>query len=219
MKYTFVSLIMLVTGGLYAQTWLGIVAGGTRTNALVQLGHDTSPRYGLMAGVSVEHQPFRKWSLGADVGYMQRGYGYDATVVVAVAPDVSPVFASRKFRSHRSAVVATVKGTLLAGEQQRVYVSFGLVPSFLAGAVQVIPAYQSGSQVVPQQSIESMEGLRRWNCAALIEVGARVPFSSSYVGRLGVSFQQSFTSETERGAEKILHNGFILSAAVIRKLA
>lgn len=211
MKTILIIILTLTTIEVAAQNhFIGIRGGANWTNVTTSnifLGQ-TDYRPGVSGGITYEYFLKKRFSIGADVIYNQRGFTDDFEI-----PTGEKITSEYNY-DYLSVPVKIGFTDLNEGNKLFTFAKVGLIPSLLIDAKTTIPTFATDGKITGTETFDVTNRVSKFDLAGLVEIGGGYKMADRLWLTTSFIYQRSFTSITnpEYFADaKIRHNGMSLN--------
>ncbi len=147
-------------------------------------------RTGFSGGLTYEYLLNKRFNLGVDFLYCQKGFTSD---MIFTDETNNPTGEKATFVYNYNYLSFPVKGGFLIGEKISGFVNFGIVPSFLINASHISPAI---GNIIDEDIINVTSDVKKLDFGGLVEIGGNYKIKDRYLIYTSVAYQQSFTTIT-----------------------
>lgn len=213
MKNLFLFIFAITTLKAAAQNHvIGVKAGAnwsdiTSNNFFSQ----TDYRAGVTAGLTYEYILTRRFSVGADLIYDQRGFTHDITVFGSLG---IPFPEKGTIKYNYNYLSLPLKAGLNIGNKLYGFMNIGVVPSLLVKARATMPIFNANGERTGSETFDATSIARKFDFAGLAEIGAGYKIGSRIRLYASFAYQRSFTTITNSEyfpGSKIKHYGMALA--------
>lgn len=188
--------------------FMGFKGGINWTNVYSSnFGDDHGNRIGFNCGLTYEYQLNKRFNLGIDFLYFQKGFTGD----ILFTDDLgNPTGEKASIEFNYDYLSLPIKGGFVMGDKFSGFVNLGVVPSILIDAKIIKPAIE-GSREEP---IDATEMATKFDLAGIVEIGANYKILPDFLLSTAIGYQQSFTSITNDdyfSKAEVRHYGIIMS--------
>ncbi|MEI9917658.1 MAG: outer membrane beta-barrel protein [Bacteroidota bacterium] len=205
-------LLTVVGTTAFGQDYFGLRVGTNTVDITKSDADHKMTRF--IGGVTAEHFVGDNFSIGADLLYNQRG----GNSVVTASDLNSTQRITSKLRYDYLSI--PLKASAYFTEKKLLFVSIGLMPSFVVHATVTSPTYTLGGTTYPGSTRKANE-LQSFDLSAQIEAGLNFPINEKYSFFLLGSFQRGFTKVYKGNAffdGKVYNYGIVSTVGVKMKL-
>lgn len=193
MKVVLAAFIALIAIPVFAQNhFVGIQGGVGWTDVIADnstLSEDL--RQGINAGLTYEYHFRKRFHLGAEMTYAQRGF----TNSIFITDQTGNVLSERAIiKWNYDYLSVPVKGGFHLGNEFRVFLNLALVPSLLLRAETIAPSVE----VPGLEVFDVTDRVNAFDLAGLIEAGAGFRFHDRMWASASFIFQESITPFTNQ---------------------
>lgn len=209
MKTTIIIILILTTIEVAAQNHLiGIRGGANCTNITSNdFSRETDYRPGITGGVTYEYFLKKRFSIGADIIYNQRGFTDDYEI------QTGEKITDKSNYDYLSVPVKIGFNNFKSGNKVFSFVRVGLIPSLLINATTTTPLFDTNGRITGKQTFNILNRVSKFDLAGQVEIGGgyklldRLWLTTSFI------LQHSLTTITNAeyfANTKIKHNGMTL---------
>jgi len=207
MKTILIIILALTTLKGAAQNHLiGVKSGANRTNVISDFSDQTDHRLGVSGGITYEYFLNKRFSIGADLIYNQRGFTSDLVI---------PTGEKSTLKYNYNYLSVPVKAGYNNGTNKIFdFVKVGLIPSLLVDAKTINPTFDTNGRITGMQTFDVTNIVSKYDLAGLVEIGG----DYKIVDRLWIitsfMYQHSLTTITNSqyfANSKIRHNEISLN--------
>lgn len=220
MKCGILLLIWLLPFYVSSQSYLSARIGLSATNTSPG-SYDGNFKLGFAGGVGYEKFLSDNFSMSADVMYNQFGYA----LKFDVRNSLGGWLGEGNFKTRLNYVALPIKAGYYVGDKINFFGKTGIVPSFLVSAKDRTPMSNASDTGIEYKNVKSTSNYKRFDFAALLEVGALYEIGNLISLFGSFQYQHSVTSYGnfrvyDNGVivTDLRHYGFTLSVGVKRKL-
>ncbi len=190
-------LIVLFAVPVFGQNhFIGLKGGINWTNVIADnFLSDNDYRNGFVGGLTYEYEFKKKFHIGLDLVYAQKGFNND---IIFTDENGNPIGEKATSGFYYDYLSLPIKGGFSLGNNFAGFLNLGIVPSLLINAETIIPT----------------DKVTKFDFGGLIEIGRSYKFKERFLLFTSVAYQQSFTVITNEdyfSNGKAKHYGMTLS--------
>lgn len=213
MKNVFLFILTITTLKIVGQNhFVGIKGGANKTNiSSSNFTNQHNSRTGLSAGLSYEFLFKKRFSVGADLMYSQRGF----TDYIVFTDDFgNPTGEKYAIKLNYNYISLPIKTGFNIGNKVYGFANIGVIPSFLVNAKTIVPTFDIEKKLTGNEVFDVTNQVAKFDFAGLAEIGGGYKFKNRYWLFSSFSYQHSFTTITNSNYfpnSKIRHYGMTLN--------
>ena len=210
MRKTITFLILLFTIPVFGQNhFIGLKGGINWTNVISDnFLSNNDYRNGFVGGLTYEYDFKKKFHIGLDLVYSQKGFTND---IIFTDEYGNPTGEKATSEFNYDYLSFPIKGGLVLGNRISGFINLGLVPSLLIEAKTIEPAIKG---ITGKKTYDVTDKVTKFDFGGLIEIGGSYKFKERFFLFTSFAYQQSFTTITNEdyfSNGKAKHYGMTLS--------
>ena len=184
-------LIVLFTVPVFGQNhFIGLKGGINWTNVISDnFLSDNDYRNGFIGGLTYEYEFKKKFHLGLDLVYAQKGFKND---VIFTDETGNPIGEKATSNFNYDYLSLPIKGGFSLGNNFAGFLNLGIVPSLLINAETIIPTFEN----IDGETFDVTKNVTKFDFGGLIEIGGSYEFKERFLLFTSFAYQQSFTTIT-----------------------
>ena len=207
-KFATVLLILCTISGFGQNHLIGMKGGHSWTNVISDhYFGDSDYRNGFTGGFTYEYKFNKKFHIGADLLYAQRGFSND---IVFTDDTGNPIGDKSTIDYNYDYLSLPIKGGFSIGNNFTGFLNLGVVPSLLIKAETITPTFEN----IDGEISDITDRVTAFDFGAMVEIGSSYKLKEQLLLFTSFAYQQSFTSlanEYYFANDKVKHHGMTLS--------
>lgn len=209
MKKLATVLIILFTIPVFGQNHLIGMKGGISWTNVISDNYfsDNDYRNGFAGGLTYEYEFNKKYHIGADLLYAQKGFAND---ILFVDENGNPLGEKSTSDFNYNYLSLPIKGGFSIGNNLVGFLNIGVVPSLLIKAETITPTFEN----IDGETFDVTDKVTEFDFGAMAEIGASYKLKEQFLLFTSFAYQHSFTSianENYFADGKVNHHGMTWS--------
>jgi len=201
--------ILISTPAFGQNHFMGLKGGISWTNVNSANFHDNNDNWtGFNGGLTYEYHMNKKFNLGMDFLYFQKGFTND---IVFLDEFGNPTGKKVTSEFNYDYLSFPIKGGFVIGDKISGFINLGLVPSVLIDAKTIQPAIEG---IMDKTTYDVTDEVTDYDLGGMIEIGGNYKFKDRVLLFASFAYQHSFASITNENYfsnGKARHYGMTLS--------
>lgn len=171
--------------------FIGLKGGINYTNVKsTNFTNSDGNRTGFHSGLTYEYPLNKRFNLGIDFLYFQKGFTND---IVFIDQSGNTAGESVIIEFNYDYLSLPLKGGIEFGEKFSGFANLGIVPSVLVDAKTITPNIEGFTEETPHKMTDAVT---KFDLGGLVEIGANYNITTDFLLSAAIGYQHSFTSIT-----------------------